>query len=263
MSKTFQAIGLEVPNHSAFYRLTERAGNCGEASRSQRSDCVWHGRCWKLGDGLEVWTIYYQQTGGELFYAACRPAFRPHFMARRTTIEITPWALTEFAEDGAAMLHGFVADGETEVLLELQNLTEIKPAALKKSSLSIALGGLAYSAKIFDAEQTKFVWRQATSNRRENDWTIGGKIVHVRTLQNKFSGCDLYCLSVATGEICLEVLCNQRDLRGMRPKVGAQIAADIWLQGYLLDTAPPRARFEGIAKNANSVDFWREFRRTN
>ena len=38
---------------------------------------------------------------------------------------ITPWALTEYDEEGEAVIHGFREGTDCEVLFELQNLTEV------------------------------------------------------------------------------------------------------------------------------------------
>ena len=57
MDATFETIGLEVPSEKAINFLAERAENQGEASQLSRRGAVLHGRCWKLGEGLEVWKI--------------------------------------------------------------------------------------------------------------------------------------------------------------------------------------------------------------
>ena len=81
MNLTFETIGLEVPSEKAFNYLAERAGDQGEATQLTRRGAVLHGRCWKLGEGLEVWTVLYESGSGDVFYADCRPGFR----APRTT----------------------------------------------------------------------------------------------------------------------------------------------------------------------------------
>jgi len=54
MNPTFETIGLEVSSEKAFNYLAERAGDQGEATQLTRRGAVLHGRCWKLGEGLEV-----------------------------------------------------------------------------------------------------------------------------------------------------------------------------------------------------------------
>src|SRR5438874_13391619 len=76
MDATFETIGLEVPSEKAINFLAERAENHGEPTRLLRRGAVLHGRCWKLGEGLEVWTVLYESGTGEVFYANCRPGFR-------------------------------------------------------------------------------------------------------------------------------------------------------------------------------------------
>src|SRR5438128_5466303 len=120
MDATFETIGLEVPSEKAINFLAERAEKQGEPTRLLRRGAVLHGRCWKLGEGLEVWTVLYESGTGEVFYANCRPGFRARYMQR-----ITPWALTEYDEQGEAVVHGYCGDSATEVVIELQHLTEL------------------------------------------------------------------------------------------------------------------------------------------
>ena len=96
-----------------------------------------HGRCWKLGEGLEVWTVLYESGSGDVFYADCRPGFRARYIQT-----ITPWALTEYDEEGEAVIHGFREGTDCEVLFELQNLTEVGPAGFGAQELHIGLCGL-------------------------------------------------------------------------------------------------------------------------
>ena len=126
MEQTFEAIGLEVPSEKDFNHLAERAGDQGEPTQLCRRGAVLHGRCWKLGEGLEVWTVLYESGTGEIFYADCRPGFRARYMQR-----ISPWALTEYDEEGEAIVHGYCDGTETEVLFELQNLTEVGPEGFR------------------------------------------------------------------------------------------------------------------------------------
>src|ERR1700752_1286645 len=102
MEIAFDAIGLEVPNETAFNSLAENAGKRGEASLLPRKGGILHGRCWPLGEGLEVWTVLYESKTGEVFYANCRPGFRARYAQR-----IGPWALTEYDEEGEAVIHGY------------------------------------------------------------------------------------------------------------------------------------------------------------
>jgi len=76
MDATFETIGLEVPSEKAINFLAERAENQGEPTQLLRRGAVLHGRCWKLGEGLEVWTVLYESETGDVFYANCRPGFR-------------------------------------------------------------------------------------------------------------------------------------------------------------------------------------------
>jgi hypothetical protein len=74
MNGTFETIGLEVPSEKAFNYLAERAGDQGEATQLNRRGAVLHGRCWKLGEGLEVWTVLYE-SGVETDSMPTAPGF--------------------------------------------------------------------------------------------------------------------------------------------------------------------------------------------
>ena len=111
MNPTFETIGLEVSSEKAFNYLAERAGDQGEPTQLSRRGAVLHGRCWKLGEGLEVWTVLYESGSGDLFYADCRPGFRARYIQT-----IAPWALTEYDEEGEAVIHGYREGTDCEVL---------------------------------------------------------------------------------------------------------------------------------------------------
>ena len=153
MEETFEAIGLDLPSEKDFNHLAERAGDQGEPTQLCRRGAVLHGRCWKLGEGLEVWTVLYESGTGEIFYADCRPGFRARYAQR-----ISPWALTEYDEDGEAIVHGYCDGHETEVLFELQNLTEVGPEGFRAQELHVGLCGLAYRARV-TSEPTDARWQ--------------------------------------------------------------------------------------------------------
>ena len=133
MNPTFETIGLEVPSEKAFNYLAERAGDQGEPTQLSRRGAVIHGRCWKLGQGLEVWTVLYESGSGDVFYADCRPGFRARYIQT-----ISPWALTEYDEEGEAVIHGYRQGTDCEVLFELQNLTEVGPAGFGLRNFMLA-----------------------------------------------------------------------------------------------------------------------------
>lgn len=257
MESAFKAIGLEVPNPLAVHHLAERAGSYGDATQSIRENCTWHGRCWKLGDGLEIWTVLYQSGAGEVTYANCRPGFRSRFVQN-----ISPWALTEYAEEGEALLHGYLENNRTEVLLEVQNLTEIGAIASRKKTLQVGLCGLAYQARIEKGEKYPF-WKQTANSTRENNWTLRGRVLMYRPLKNPLTGSDLFWIYLDLEPFRLEILVNQRSLGGEHPTVGATLQADIWLQGYIFDRLARSALYEGIDAKAGVASFWSGLRRHN
>src|SRR5918992_3278346 len=229
MEETFEAIGLEVPSERDFNRLAERAGDQGEPSQLTRRGAVLHGRCWKLGEGLEVWTVLYESGTGEIFYADCRPGFRARYSQR-----VSPWALTEYDEDGEAIVHGYCDGTDTEVLFELQNLTEVGPEGFRAQELHVGLCGLAYRARV-SSRGERPRWQpleEAAPSRaaHENDWCLTGRVLSFKPLRNPLSGGELYWVYLDLERLKLEVLVNRRTLRCEGLAVGATPSAEVWLQ---------------------------------
>jgi hypothetical protein len=262
MEETFEAIGIDVPSEKDFNHLAERAGDQGEATRLCRRGAVLHGRCWKLGEGLEVWTVLYESGTGEIFYADCRPGFRARYTQR-----ISPWALTEYDEDGEAIVHGYYDGHETEVLFELQNLTEVGPEGFRAQELHVGLCGLAYRARVLP-EPGEARWQpleEAAPSRaaHENDWCLTGRVVSFKPLRNPLSGSELYWVYLDLERLRLEVLVNQRALRGDALTVGATFSAEVWLQGHVLDRRALLSRYEGPDASHSKADLWSHLRRRN
>lgn len=290
MNTTFNLIGIDVPSEKAFNVLAAQADDHGEPTRLARDGAILHGRCWKLGEGLEVWTVLYERGGGEVFYADCRPGFRA-----RSTQTVSPWALTEYTEEGEAIVHGYLEDGQTEVLFQLQNLTEVGATCFHSFALHVSLCGLAYQAQLCPAtdasgwrplEEKSFVTvntkhRAARRNDKksdddashivhENDWSLRGRVLECKQLSNPLSGSELVWARVDTGFLKLEILINPRSLvteRGAPYKQpltpGAVIAADVWLQGHVINAPTLRARYEGVDRSVRHGSMWRGLRRHN
>lgn len=262
MEIAFDAIGFEIPNENAFQNLAADVGLRGEVSLLPHKDGVLHGRCLKFGAGLEVWMQFYESGKGEVVYTDCRPAFRARYAHK-----ISPWALTESGREGKSVIHGFVEDTNTEVLFQLQNLTEVGTRVLEQNTLQVGLCGLAYRAAI-SAKIDEFSWKsydEAAVNviEEENYWNIVGNIIAFDTIRNPQSGNDLYWIYVGTGASSLEILVNQRSLRGVKPRVGAFIEADIWLQGHILNETARRNGYEGVDWSNCPADFWKNLRKPN
>lgn len=258
----FDAIGFEIPNENAFHDLAEDVGKRGEVSILPRKDGVLHGRCLKFGAGLEVWTLFYESGKGEMTYADCRPAFRARYAQK-----VSPWALTESDAEGKSVIHGFIEDTNTEVLFQLQNLTEVGTRFLEQTTLSVGLCGLAYRAEIFDknAESRWLSYDEAAVNviEDENDWNVAGRILAFNALRNPESGNDLYWIYVGMGGLQLEILVNQRALRGKNPRIGAFIEADVWLQGHILNETAKRNGYEGVDWSTRTAEYWKSFKKPN
>lgn len=262
MDATFETIGLEVPSEKAINFLAERAENQGEASQLTRRGAVLHGRCWKLGEGLEVWTVLYESGTGDVFYANCRPGFRARYTQR-----IAPWALTEYDEEGEAVIHGYCDGTDTEVLFELQNLTEVGTDGFRAPGLHVGLCGLAYRARVCSREMDArwLPLERAAPSRaaHENDWIVRGRVIAFKPLINPLSGSDLCWLYLDLGKLKLEVLVNARALTGARLQIGATISAEVWLQGHVLDSRALRQQYEGVDQTCSTADLWSHFLRHN
>ena len=258
MEITFDAIGLDVSNQKAFNNLAEDAEKRGEVSFIARKKGVLHGRCWRLGEGLEVWTVLYESENGEVVKADCRPGFRAQFTQR-----LSPWISNEFDEEGEALVHGFIEDTETEILFELQNLTEVSEHNFQQGSLTVGLCGLAYHAKVSDGN-CKQIWKSMhnSEGKNENDWNLCGKIVDFKTFCNSFSGDTLHWIYVDLIDFRLEVLVNRRALDG-ELKIGANLQAEVWLQGHIVNESNLRLAYEGVDFSVRPATFWQKFRRLN
>lgn len=262
MDATFETIGLEVPSEKAINFLAARAEDHGEPTQLSRRGAVLHGRCWKLGDGLEVWTVLYESETGDVFYANCRPGFRARYAQR-----VAPWALTEYDEEGEAVVHGYCDGSDTEVLFELQNLTEVGISGFRAPALYVGLCGLAYRARVCSREMTSrwLPLERAVPSRaaHENDWILRGRVIAFKPLRNPLSGSELYWIYVDAGGLKLEVLVNARALSGCPLAVGVTVSAEVWLQGHVLDDQALRLRYEGVDHACAAQQFWMRFSRAN
>jgi hypothetical protein len=263
MDETFEAIGLELPSEKEYNHLAERAGDQGEPTQLMRRGAVLHGRCWKLGEGLEVWTVLYESGTGEIFYADCRPGFRARYAQR-----ISPWALTEYDEDGEAIVHGYCDGSETEVLFELQNLTEVGSEGFRAQELHVGLCGLAYRARVVPGREERTRWEpleSAAPSRaaHENDWSLVGRVISFKPLRNPLSGSELFWVYLDLDRLKLEILVNRRSLRGQHLANGATLHAEIWLQGHVLDSRALISRYEGADRSVGSAGHWMHLRRRN
>ena len=262
MEIAFDAIGIEIANETAFNDLAETVGKRGEASRLTRKSGILHGRCLKLGEGLEVWSVLYESESGEVSYADCRPGFRAKYAQK-----VAPWIMTEIDKEGEAVIHGFIADTEIEVLFELQNLTEVGTGIFDRNVLRVGLCGLAYRADVLKTAEKSF-WRaydEIVLNvvAAENDWSLCGKVLAYNSVRNHLSGTDLYWIYLDLGEFKLEVLVNQKALNSEDLDVGAYFKADVWLQGHILSETAFRNSYEGVDRRHKTADFWKNFKRLN
>ncbi|HVG20475.1 MAG TPA: DUF3881 family protein [Blastocatellia bacterium] len=267
MAELFEAVGFEITDENSYNSLVEFVDVHGQRTRTPRGNATLHGRCWKLGEGLEIWSIVYE-CGPELYYADCRPAFRSRYV--RT---ILPWELIEYDEDGEAIVRGCIQGGQG-VVFELQNLTELNQSLFREGHLHVALAGLAYSAYIDAAagsepgrnHPSRFIPAEQVAHLAEdaceNDYVISGHVLAWRDVRNSVTGNDLIWIYVDASRIRLEILINRRALRG-ELKIGVAITANVWLQGHVLEQADISARYEGVDQEYEPSDFWTRLRRDN
>ncbi|MEW6731892.1 MAG: DUF3881 family protein [Acidobacteriota bacterium] len=260
MGTTFDAVGFSIADDEAYNQLAEHAGEMGSRSTIYRRGARLHGCCFKLGQGLEIWTVLYESEQG-LFYADCRPAFRPDHI----TI-LSPWELTEYDEDGEAVVRGFVEGTQSEIVFELQNLTELDTALFRRQQLSVALAGLGYSAHTCARRLPgRFLLTEKAVRQRqscENDYTLRGRVLSCRYIKNPMTNSQLLWAYLDTGSVKLEVVVNANDVRG-EVKLGGVISASVWLQGYIFDDDAIAARYEGVDRTFQQIDFWASLRREN
>ncbi len=260
MSEPFGAIGFKVTDEASYQALAEEAHQRGTLSKARRSQGVLHGCCWSLGAGLEVWTVLYESKEG-LFYADCRPAFRSHYF-----FNFYPWEIIEYEEDGEAVARGLTTDSDTEMIFELQNLTEINPSDYRERPITAAVSGLAYRAQINVRAGTPYFTPLASRYKRrkaaENDYAVGGTVLSWREIKNQHTTSNLIWTNIDTGLIKLEVLVNRADLKG-ELKRGAWLSAEVWLQGHILNEKELQARYEGIDLDIPPGKHWIKLRREN
>ncbi|HYP29169.1 MAG TPA: DUF3881 family protein [Blastocatellia bacterium] len=265
MAELFDAIGFQVADEASYNHLVERAELSGERSFVHRRDATLHGRCWRLGGGLEIWSILYENRVG-LYYADCRPAFRSRYVHL-----IHPWELIEYDEDGEAIIHGGIPGG-SRVVFELQNLTEIRPNAFRELHLHVALAGLAYTAQAeplpHDPRLLKPRFELAerlpefADDACENDYVIAGRVLAWREITNPETRLRLVWMYMDVGEMRLEILINRHALRGPL-LMGGWVTATVWLQGHVLQDSEISARYEGVDWEYETSDFWTRLRRGN
>ena len=264
MAELFAAIGFEVADERAYNLLVEEAETNGERTTAEREDSALHGRCWKLGEGLEVWSILFER-GNDLYYADCRPAFRSRYLHT-----IAPWELVEYDQEGEAIVRGVVRCAG-DVVFELQNLTEVRETVFRKSQLSVALAGITYAARVLRAPAPEHsVHRFELAERVqgfaeracENDYVITGRVLAWREIKNSITSATLAWIYIDCSTVRLEILANTQSLRGQLA-IGAEITANIWLQGYVLEESGISARYEGVDRQYEQADFWAGLRRSN
>ena len=170
-------------------------------------------------------------------------------------------------EEGEAVIHGYCDGTDTEVLFELQNLTEVGTSGFRAPALYVGLCGLAYRAHVCSRELNArwLPLERAVPSRaaHENDWILRGRIIAFKPLRNPLSGSELYWIYVDAGGFKLEVLVNSRALSGSDLEVGATVSAEVWLQGHVLDEQALRLRYEGIDPEVVLSDCWARFSRRN
>jgi hypothetical protein len=92
---------------------------------------------------------------------------------------------------------------------------------------------------------------------------LSGQVIAFKPLRNPLTGGELFWIHLDLEKIKLEVLVNQRSLRGDELKVGASLDAEVWLQGHVLDEHALRSRYEGVDVAYSLGSFWSGLKRKN
>jgi hypothetical protein len=258
MGEPFYAIGFKITDEASYQALAEEAQQRGTPSQAKREQGVLHGRCWSLGCGLEVWTMLYESKAG-LFYADCRPAFRA-----RHVFSFYPWEIAEYEEDGEAVARGLLLNSDTEMVFELQNITELDLNRLRERQITAAVSGLAYRVRVITKpKEPIFAPLAERAPRRkvtEVDYIVRGRIIAWREMKNPHTTSDLILIDVDAEKVRLEVLVNRADIKGDL-KVGGWLSAEVWLQGHILSEKELQARYEGLDRQVYRGSFWETLRR--
>jgi hypothetical protein len=260
MEETFRAIGFVVPDEAAYNTVAELAEARGARTRIRRRGVTLHGCCWKVGGGVEVWTILYESSN-EYYYADCRPAFRP-----RHAQPIESWELVEFDEDGEAVVEGRLAHAASPVTFELQNLTELEEEIFNQTRLSVALGGLAYDVRIAPLGAapgiTPSTRQAAVAPPDGSDYVVTGRVMESGSLRNAYTEAELVWMLVDVGGLQLEIVVERGALEG-DASPGTKVEAELWLQGYVVDERVERERYEGVDPDWEPAESWSFLRRGN
>ncbi|MBX7220566.1 MAG: hypothetical protein K1Y36_11515 [Blastocatellia bacterium] len=259
MPTPFDAIGFHIADENSFERLAKYTREHGRVSTIHRRGASLHGHCWKLNEGLEVWTVLHEAQG-HLTYADCRPAFRS-----RHRVVISPWELTEYDEDGEAIVRGTVDGRGVLVGFEVQNLTEVSDRLFRRPVLQVCLAGLAYTVKCHSRKGTPLpgsfelaTTRTAKKKRQmscETDYELTGKVLSCKLVRNLATRTELVMAYIDTGRMGLDIVAESDRVRGTL-EVGGIISARVWLQGYILDDAAVAASYEGVDRNFPTGAFW-------
>jgi hypothetical protein len=258
MIEMFRAIGFHVPDEAAYNTLAETAEALGEETRIDRRGATLHGRCWRVGYGLEIWTVLRESRDG-LFYVDCRPAFRPKYVHA-----LGPWELVEYEEDGEAVVEGRIGRGTSPVSFELQNLTELASETFLSPRLNVGVAGLAYDLK--PAATDRPLGLRASDREGAapppdgNDYVVVGRVEKCVPLVNPLTSANLHWLHLNAGDVRLEVVANSEG-RDLAP--GDVLEAEVWLQGYVLTEDTVKARYEGRDPEWEMSEAWSLLRRGN
>jgi hypothetical protein len=260
----FNAIGLEIPKGKTIKRFSRR---CRTARRSLAFDALGRHdsrvllahRFWtrSLDDALRI-------GDGRSFSRRLPTGF-----SRSLHAESKPLVFIRRRSRWRSRHRRLCRKSPGRNFLSTAKLNGTATKIFERKFLTVGLCGLAYRARVAAADDEALEWRRLSetagnSDADQADWRLSGHVINYNALRNPFSGSDLYWIHLDLGNFELEILVNRRRLIGDKLlRVGANVKADVWLQGHIVAESTFLSSYEGVDWSGNAADFWKNYKKLN